>query len=114
MWCHSQAIFPAKFESLSSGVRPYIVRMNDETRARSSWTILQKQLQNHIDVIAGIKLLTFWNRVDKMETLWIPNDCDYHFAILNHVFHFQGVSNPIELKQFCGSSINKTTTHPRS
>jgi hypothetical protein len=69
MWCHSQAIFPVKFENLSSGVRPCIVRMNDETRVKCSWAILKKLLQDHIDVIAGIKLLIFWKRVDKMETL---------------------------------------------
>jgi hypothetical protein len=90
MWCHSQAILLANFESLSSGVRPCIVRMNNETRARFIWAILEKRLQDHIDVIAGIKLLTFWKRIDKMETLWISHDCNHHFVVPNHIFHLSG------------------------
>jgi hypothetical protein len=59
MWCHSPAIGPVKSENISSGVKPCIVRMNDETWAGFSWAILQKLLQDHIDVIAAMKLMTF-------------------------------------------------------
>jgi hypothetical protein len=65
--------------------------MTHETWARYSSAILEKRLQNHVDGIAGIKLLTFLKRVNKMETLWTSNDCDHHFAVFNHVFHpFRG------------------------
>jgi hypothetical protein len=43
--------------------------MNDETRAMSSWATFEKQLQDNIDLITGIKILTFLKHVDKMETL---------------------------------------------
>jgi hypothetical protein len=72
--------------------------MNDETWAMSDWAILEKRLQDHIDVIAGIKFLIFWKRFDKMETSWIPNDCDHHFAVSNHAFHLSEVADSLELK----------------
>jgi hypothetical protein len=91
-------VFPAKFESLSGGLTSQIVRMNDETRAKSSWAILETLRQDNIDVITGITFLIFWKHVDKMEILWIPNDCDRHFAIPHHVFHLSGGIGALEPK----------------
>jgi hypothetical protein len=95
-----QTILATKILIFSSGVDARIVDTNTESSlfrcwsqlvaAGRSWLQMEEACKDIVTAVLAYKIVTFWKRVEQVESEWIPCNCDNYVLILDCMPKFFG------------------------